>query len=324
VFGPALLVGAAGPRPRLARVAGVATVWSTGVLLALPVYFPGERRESVVTGLALLTGDRDGIGVARRVGEALPEEPALATAQVPRAEPVEVAPLPPAAPLAEAAIVLPYEGEGRRLSVPVVFEQHGRHVETFMMLDTGATYTTLPDSLLAQLGLRTLATDPELTLHTANGPRTAKVLLVDRVWLGDLAIEGVAVTTCEDCASDENAGLLGLNVTGGYNLTIDADRREVVLTPRATFDRRLDVRPFTEIGARFVRYPGGRVEVEVDLANRARRRVADAVARVSCGDEAWRVPLGSLEPDGRTTLRHRLPLHDRCEAYQILLDSARW
>ena len=77
------------------------------------------------------------------------------------------------------------------------------------MLDTGATYTTLPSGVLLRLGRMPPTEAPRLTLNTANGERSAQVVLVDRVWLGDLHLDGVAVTSCEDCASSDNAGLLG-------------------------------------------------------------------------------------------------------------------
>jgi hypothetical protein len=326
VYAPSVAVGATASARRWTRSSGFLVAWSLGLMLAMPVYFPGERSEAVATGLALLTGNPDGEGMPRSLAEALPEEPDLAIAQVPQATPIgeEILPAPP--PIAENDIELPYEGEGRRLSIDVTFEHHGRTLEnTHMMLDTGATYTTLPLSVLRdELGVVPGDDAPELTLNTANGQRTAKVVLLDRVWLGSLPLDGVAITTCEDCASDGNVGLLGLNVSGAYNLHIDADRRMVVFSQRAKFTRRLDVRPFSNLQARFVRYPGGRVEVEMDFDNRSPRTVLGASARVTCGKEDWLVELGQVEPFGTSEVRRRLPRHDRCDTYEIVLEDAWW
>lgn len=324
VFGPAVLVGMASRHRRLSKVAIVQLVWATAVFLSMPVYFPGERREAVATGLSVVMGDPDGSDVARSVADVLPDEPEVSVAQVPEARPVELEVLPPAKPLDAHEIALPYEGEGRRLSVPVVFEHNGRTVETFMMLDTGATYTTLPMSVLDALGLVPNAGDPELTLHTANGERTARVKLLDRVWLGDLDLDGVAITACEDCASEDNAGLLGLNVTGGYNITIDADRREVIFSRRATFNRRLDVRPYARLQGRFVQYAAGRVEAAMTLDNTSDRPIASATARVSCGDDSWVLPLGQVASRAVADVRRRLPSHPRCDSYQLELHEADW
>jgi hypothetical protein len=327
-------LGATNPVRRLTRLGVFQTIWAVGLLVAMPVYFPGERREAVATGLALLLGDPEGVGMSRSLAEALPEEPHVAVAQVPQAQPIPEDVLPPAPPIADNEIELPYEGEGRRLSIDVTFEQRGRTFDAHMMLDTGATYTTLPAQLLRDLlGVEPSPDAPELVLNTANGQRKAKVVLLDRVWLGSLPLDGVAITTCEDCASDDNAGLLGLNVTGAYNLHIDADRRMVVFSQRARFNRRLDVRPFSDLQARFVRYPGGRVEVETDLDNRSPRTILGATARVGCTEDThregskdgWTVDLGTVDPFAQITVRRRLPRHEPCEGgYSILLEDAWW
>lgn len=297
--------------------------WSLCVLALLPVYFPGERRSAVATGLALLGGE-PWAGAARAVAQGLPEEPRIARPELPVA-PADVEPtLPPAMPLEAHQIALPYEGEGRRLSVPVVFQHGERSIEVDMMLDTGATYTTLPSSVLAELGVQPGPHDPEVELHTANGIRTATLVLIDAVWLGDLLLEGVAVATCEQCAFSDTVGLLGLNVASGFNMTIDADRREVVFSSRDAADRAVDVRPFVDLDARFAQFPGGRVEVRVRLANRSGRTVARSVAEVRCGERRWAVELGSVDPFDEVRAERRLPDHEPCARYGIALKSASW
>jgi hypothetical protein len=324
VFGPALAAGIGEVGDRVGRFAAVQLVWSVCLFAALPVYFPGERRDAVATGIALFTL-RDGAGsVANTVADSLPEEPTLAAAQLPTALGMPPTIAPPASPLGLHEIALPYEGEGRRLSVPVVFEHEGRTLETFMMLDTGATYTTLPLSVLQELGAAPAMDAPELTLNTANGERRAQVVLLDEVWLGDKVISGVAITTCDDCASEDSAGLLGLNVAGGYNVTIDADRREVIFAARQSFNRRLDVRPFSDLQARFTRYPDGRVELTLDVANLANRAIAGGAAKITCGEQEWIVPLDPVEAGAVGQVRRRLPRHDECAGYQFTLDAAWW
>lgn len=323
VFLPALLATGTGEH-RGARLAVHQLVWSMVLFLCLPVYFPGERREAVATGIALITMSGADDGMARAVASALPDEPELAAARVPLAEPVPDVPMPPAGPLADHEIALPYEGEGRRLSVPVVFQHGGVTLETYMMLDTGATYTTLPLRVLRQLGIEPGPDAPELTLSTANGDRTASVVLLDRVWLGDLAIDGVAITTCEDCATEDHVGLLGLNVTGGYNLTIDADRHEVVFAARDTYDRRLDIRPFVELDGRFKRFPGGRVEFALSVRNDAPRDVGQAIVRIGCGPASWNVAVGAVASRDSVTVERRLPGHEPCTSYELDLTEATW
>lgn len=321
VFGPPMAIAAASPKAhRFARLSAALVFWSLVLWISLPVYFPGERRDAVASGLALLSGDE----LAQTIADGLPEETILATPELPEASAtVAATPLPPLA-LSETEIALPYEGEGRRLSVPVVFEHNGQSIEAYMLLDTGATYTTLTPQLLRRLEAAATDASPTLELHTANGVRTAQMSLLDRIWLGDLAIDGVAIATCDACASTDNEGLLGLNVAGGFNLTIDADREEVVFTSRERHDRGLDVKLFTDLESRFARYPGGRVEVDLTLSNRGRRTVTGASAKIVCGEEEWSIEMEDVPPGDTARTKRRLPAHDACDEYQISLDEAYW
>jgi clan AA aspartic protease (TIGR02281 family) len=324
VFGPPIVAAAMSARARVPLFGTVLGFWSIGILGAMPVYFPGERRQAVVTGMSLV-----GLGpgwelLARAVADELPGEPQIAEPEVPEATALVEAVLPAPAPLEDHQIALPYEGAGRRLSVQVTFENGENVLDADMMLDTGATYTTLPLETLAALGIVPDDDDPTIYLHTANGEREARVVLLDGVWLGDLQVRGVAVATCEACASADTVGLLGLNVTGGYNMMIDADRHEVVFTTRTDQNRRLDIAPFTELSASLSRYPGGRMEVVVRLASTADRPIRAAKAEIRCEDNSWSVELGDVPADGEISVRRRLPEHETCDRYQVALQSATW
>ncbi|MEQ1566185.1 MAG: retropepsin-like aspartic protease [Myxococcota bacterium] len=320
VYAPPLAVALASARGRAVPFATSLAGWALGLFAVLPIYFPGERSEAVTTGLGALGLDVDGAWVER-----LPDEPLLSTPEVTEAAPAVAAPAqPPAAPLGDDQIALPFEGEGRRLSVPVIFGNGGQELEVDMMFDTGATYTTLSHALLARLGVTPSPSDPKIRLHTANGERDAQVVLLDRVWLGDLPIDGVAIATCDDCASGDTGGLLGLNVSGRFNVSIDGDRREVVFTRRANADRKLDVKPFTDLSATFSRFPGGRVEVVVTLQNLGRRDLTSATAAVKCPSGEWTVELGAIRAHEQADVRRKLPAHPKCEEYEISLQGASW
>jgi hypothetical protein len=317
VYGPAAIAAVVGHRHRGAGLAGTLLAWSLVLVLVLPVWFPGERNAALRTGLGLLGVDTS--------GWVLPAEPELSRPEIAAADP-EVAPAvsAPAAELRADQIALPYEGEGRRMSVPAVFEAGEHTLELEMMFDTGATYTTLGTRDLARLGRTPVDSDPTIELHTANGVRTAQLVLLDRIWLGDLALDSVAIAVCDDCGGGDTAGLLGLNVSGGFNVSIDADRREVVFTERLRFDRKLDIKPFVDLDARFTRFPGGRVEVVVTLDNQAGRPLSEAIASVRCASGAWTVRLRDVADGAVSEQRRKLPDHEACEQYEIGLASAWW
>jgi clan AA aspartic protease (TIGR02281 family) len=324
VFGPPLIATAFAWRARAAVFGGLVGGWGLAILVGMPVYFPGERRDAVATGMSLVDAGQTWEGVANAVADALPVEPTLGVPEVPEALPMVEAPLPEAAPLLAGQTALHYDGAGRRLSVDVTFSHGELDHDATMMLDTGATYTTLPIDVLRDLGIEPQPSDPTITLHTANGERDAQVVLVDAIDLGGMRIEGVAVAVCEACASTDTDGLLGLNVTGNFNLAIDADRHEIVFTAREDRNRRLDAIPFVDLGATMSRYPGGRVEVEVTLENGAPRGLAAAEAEIRCGEAGWTVDLGGTEAGGRSVVRRRLPEHTACDRYQVALQSADW
>ncbi len=324
VFGPAMAVAAASYRRRT-RIfllgQGAWALWICGQVL--PVYFPGERRDALAAGIAVLgLGQFDGL--ARDLAGILPNEPDVARPSAQEAVALSAVAPPPPLILDTHQIALPYEGEGRTLSVPVVLRHGTTEIESWLMVDTGATYTALKPELLARLGADPGELDPVIQLHTANGERQARLVQLDRIWLGDIGVDAVAIATCDRCPSDESGGLLGLNVAGGFNVTIDADRREMVFSRRTDPDRVLDVKPFVDLDARFLRYPGGRVEVEVHLDNPRSRTVEGAVARIRCAAAEWSIPLGSTPPSGRVTATRRLPSHEPCETYEVDLGAARW
>ncbi len=324
VFGPPLGMAAAARRDRPLLLGSALVAWSLALFLVLPVYFPGERREAVATGIALTGLGSELLGLPGMVANTLPDEPFMATPEIEAAEAVVIEAPPPPMPLLEHQIALPYEGEGRRLSVPIIFGNLGRELEVEMMLDTGATYTTLDTAALKALGVHPSDSDPVIRLHTANGERDARIVLLDSVWLGDLRLDGIAIATCDDCGSSDTAGLLGLNVAGAFNLQIDADRREVVFTRRETIDRRLDVKPFSDLAATFTRFPGGRVEVTARVENLGRRDIDSVVTSVRCGDETWIVRLGEVLVDEVSTARRKLPAHETCSEYEIAMHQASW
>ena len=324
VFGPPLVAASLARSQRAAWFGGFGGLWSLGILLALPVYFPTERSQAVITGLSL--GGHGGTmeGMARAVASTLPEDPKVAQPEVPLAEALTAQVLTDSMVLADDEITLPYEGEGRRLSIDITAVQGEREAELPMMLDTGATYTTLPTSVLEQLGVRFTERDPVIHLATANGERDARVVVLDEVWLGHKVIRNVAIAVCEACASAETMGLLGLNVTGGFNLHINADSRDVTFASRKAFNRHLDVKPYTEVHATIRRFTGGRVEVTAELDNRADRPIASATAAVHCGEQRWLVEMGEVGVGETAEVRRRLPDHEPCSAYQVGLHAATW
>ncbi len=310
-----------GPSPWALGASG--WIWAGLLLLGIPGYFPGELRDAVAAGVAVVFAPAGAEATARAArfarGVELPEaggKPPVPEAER-AAEPCAVA----AATLTSDQVALPYEGQGHSLAVPIQFGE----TEMVMLFDTGATVTTLSEAGLRKLGIRVPGDAPVITLRTANGERSAKLVLVPLVWVGGLPVEGVTVGVCDECADERTAGLLGLNVSGQFLVTLDTARKEVVFQSRSGQQNRVvDIGPWLKVRATARVWPDERVEVEVNADNRSERTVAEAQVGIHCGSENFVARLSDIVPRSTGTTSVRLPAGTDCDTYTVSLEHARW
>jgi clan AA aspartic protease (TIGR02281 family) len=319
-------------RPRRLGLLVGANVWPVLLLLGLPLYFPGERRQAIETGLALLVVPT-GTDLSAERRRALAEGIDTLLAE-PRARP----PLPEAPPLVEPPpppsrfhgegdqVALPYEGRGHSLLIPIVLEgPGGAEVETDMLFDTGATYTTLDRATLRRLGLRPDPDAPSIDFHTANGPSSAQLVVLDRVWLGGLEVSGVTVAICDSCnTSGQYAGLLGLNVSSRFLITLDTARQELLLEPRDGGATHLDVRPWLELDAQGRTWPDGRTELSLTAHNRASRPMGRATVAVTCAERRFELPVGPFDPGESLQVEANIPAEADCDPFTVDLARGVW
>lgn len=328
---PSLGVGVLFRRRMLGFALGL-LLWPTAVVVGFPLYFPGERAEALASGTTVLLlpfGLAMDPELAETVDALLPA-PDPVRKLAPRAEVLPVEPLPPSTvepPLVEAGdlVVLPYEGEGRTLAVQVGLDGQGqRSLDRWMLFDTGATLTTLDRTTLAGLGVEVRTDAPEVTVRTAAGDRRTRLALLDRVWIGGMEVEGVTVSVCDACADEDTVGLLGLNVSGRFRVTVDTARHELVLEPRTDEpDRSIDVAPWLDIEATATRWRDGRIEVEVRAVNHSSRTIQEAQVGIRC-DDTWVAELRNIPPRGRATSLVALPVGADCDGYTVGLERALW
>ena len=325
VLVPCLAIAAATSRGGPAALLACA-LWPAGLILGFPLFFPDERANALHTGLSAVLmplGGRADMAWAEQLDQALPRF-AGAHPPPPAAEPlVKVA--PPATELGTDQVALPFEGEGRTLSIPVTVEgAAGRDQDMWMLFDTGATLTTLDTATLRKIGVTVPSDAPEVSVHTAAGERKTRLALVDRVWVGGMPVDGVTVSVCDACAGDKTVGLLGLNVSGRFLSTVDHQRQELVLQPQAGSENRaVDIGQWLELGATATRWPDGRVDVEVRCKNRAPRAVSRAEVAIEC-DKTWLATLTNLPAGGSDKAVVSLPVGSACDGYTVHLERASW
>jgi hypothetical protein len=333
VVGLASLIGTGS---RLAEIGGCGWFWSLTLLLAMPFYFPGERSGAAASGLDFLLGplaveSRTLIGGAGgALIDLLGDEPE----SVPFAGALSAAALDTARAEARRAreqreaqghAVVPYEGQGESMRVETFFDGPRYGEEFTMVFDTGATYTTLTREALAQLELPVPADAPIAVLRTANGEIEAPLVLVDAVWLGDAVVEWVTVAVCEPCGSEGVSGLLGLNVSGQFQVSLNHDHQLIELSALGKDEnRKLDVSQWLSLSSRLLRWRDGRLEVEVTGLNRAPVAITEFAAEIDCPGGRFEVVVDGVAANDERTQKMALPRGTDCSEYSLSLLRATW
>jgi len=329
--------------------AGLAVfLWSLGLLLSLPLYvvdFPSSVRHGLQVALSPAGGSL--AEHAGRLGHVLvsqlsrqgrvplpqapefPENEDTASQVGPERRPddwtVDAGDDEPLPSGEVGPVILAVEGEGTSLKVKVLVDSAGPPREIQFLFDTGATLTTLDRRTLAELGIAIPDDAPTATLQTAGGQVESSVLLLERLWVGHVPIENVAVALCDACAQGATRGLLGLNVTGLFDVTMSAGDQELQLQPVGVDgDRRLDVNHFVDLDASVTMWRMGRVEVAVEASNRSETAISELVVELVCGDLSFAVQVDDIAAGGSTTTQLELPRGTNCRTYQVILRSARW
>jgi predicted aspartyl protease len=320
------------PRRRRVGLLVGANLWPVVLLCGLPLFFPGERRGAIELGLAILGhplgGPRPGDGT-RALAEAIDALLAEPSARPPMPEaatPANVQPPPSRLDAARDQVALPYEGRGHSLLIPVTIEgPAGAVLETQMLFDTGATYTTMTPLALQQLGVHLDPNAPSITSQTANGLTTSRLAVLERIWLGGFEVPGVTVAVCDACAGDDQVGLLGLNVSGRFLITLDTARKELIFEPHEeAAGLHLDVRPWLDLGGKGRTWPDGHTEITLTAVSHAPRAVARAVVEIRCGEGRWEAPFAHIAAGGREQAQARIPAPADCDPFTVDLVRASW
>jgi clan AA aspartic protease (TIGR02281 family) len=300
-----------------------AWVWGVALAFGLPRYFPGEMQEAFGAGVAafFMPAGADATQRAARLARGVQLPAGDGKEPISEAERAVEPCLTASAALSADQVALPYEGQGHSLAVPIVFGE----TELSMLFDTGASITTLSRAGLARLGIPVPTDAPEIRLRTANGERTALLVLVPRVWVGGFPVEGVTVAVCDECEDEGQAGLLGLNVSGLFLVTVDTSRMEVLFQARSgAQDRVVDIAPWLKVRASARLWPDERVDVEVTARNRSERVVQAAEVGILCGEEKFVAHLQNIASRSTATTSVRLPAGTDCSSYSVTLEHARW
>ncbi|MCA9666736.1 MAG: retropepsin-like domain-containing protein [Myxococcales bacterium] len=227
--------------------------------------------------------------------------------------------------------ILRFEKRGGRIVVPVTLQRGEKRVAVKMLFDTGATLTTLTPATLARLGASAARGAPTVSLRTAAGTVAAPLSLLDSVAVGKVrAAGGIAIGVCERCGGDGISGLLGLNVTRHFTVTIDHEKGSVELQPkRRALGHLFDVRPFVSLRNATSGRQGEQLTINVEVKSRAPRTIHQLllVAKHSRDGQEVEVARGVVRQllagqTQRATLRGRV--REQRLTFKLSIESAEW
>lgn len=200
-----------------------------------------------------------------------------------------------------------------------------------LVLDTGATLSTLTPEMARKLGLVLPARPTLVELDTAAGRRAFALGVVRRMRLGSASLEHVTVALCDECAPPGLAGLLGLNFTRHFLVSIDQQKRRLTLTAQGgPRDRIMDVDPFLQLSGVQGAVEGEHFVAKGQVTNRSPRSVRQLRLAAELLDPKDQVLhrhetlLGKIAPGATEPFRIEGTGHPALVKYRLEPSSARW
>ena len=113
---------------------------------------------------------------------------------------------------------------GNLVFVPVKLSFHGRYVDTYLLLDTGASVTTISGRLAARLGVE--ASDVQSGKSTVADGRSLQsyMFVVDSLTVGSHTLSNVRAAVLPGSGGEGHEGLLGMDFLKNYRYHVDFER----------------------------------------------------------------------------------------------------
>jgi len=220
---------------------------------------------------------------------------------------------------------------GREIMIPARLSLGRREKKLAMMMDTGASLSTIDRVAAKRLGVKLPATPLTVELQTAAGPRSFPVAVLDRVRLGRTVLRHVTVAICDPCAQPGLHGLIGLNFTRHFVTTIDHKKRHLMLRRQAGTPNRIsDVEPFMRLSEVTGESTDGQFTVTGKVHNRGPRTVRALALEAVLLDTKDKIhgrlkgKVNRLAPRQTATFRLTGKSFEGLVKYRMELTHARW
>lgn len=200
-----------------------------GILLLL-CYTPSGLNEAVKQPEGMIHQAMSALGttlqhvtLAATGGEPIPVQTTKGT----------VATAQPASTSASQEVHVSLDPYSKALAVDAVLNNQ---VSGRFIVDTGATYTAITADTAEKLNLD-LANTPKIPIMTANGRIWVPKIRLHQLQLGALVANEVEVTVLPVRETPHFSGLLGLNFTNRYIMTVDPVQGRLMFKPLAVTTR---------------------------------------------------------------------------------------
>lgn len=227
-------------------------------------------------------------------------------------------------------------------SVPFSFEQgaivvqaelgNGRSsIPVRMVLDTGASLTTIAPADAAKLGLEVGPRTPSLHVQTASGEADYPLVVLASLRLGGVRVGPLAAAVCGPCAAGGSSGLLGLNFTRHFQMVVDNAAGRIRLNRKAArVDCRDELEPFLDMGDLTGSEEGDIMLVKARVSNLAPAAMAHLAFDITLQDASGRalnrrrVLLERLDAGASVPLEAAIATHPDVASFHIELAAGEW
>lgn len=125
-------------------------------------------------------------------------------------------------------ISVPFTTRGNSMIVSA--EINGR-AQTRIIVDTGASLTSLSRALAESVGIQVNDKNIQLPVQTANGVTMAPLVKLSTLRIGEAVINDLDVILLDNWTDSEVTGLLGMNVLNQFAWQIDTSKNRLLLKP---------------------------------------------------------------------------------------------
>jgi hypothetical protein len=128
-----------------------------------------------------------------------------------------------------SAITIPVRINGNKVSVPVTFNNGTSSVSGYLALDTGADQTMISKRMARDLRIPSLGSTVSAGI---GGAARTEIGRIESMTVGKLVVKNVQVSIHDFVNDPRFEGLLGFDILGRFQMSLDSEKQVMVLTPR--------------------------------------------------------------------------------------------